>query len=192
MANVLEDLLEALEDVDDATREEAAKTLADLGDPATLDALIGACNDDFWSVRAHAGCGVAKIGGPKAVEALIGLFNDSIMEVRDQAVEATAKMGPIVLDRLVTAMKDERWRVREHAAKAAGKIKDSRAVDALIGRLSRPGRSRQERSGGGAWAKSPTRKPFHPLIKMFRDSSKIVRETAGTALVYMGHPQSIR
>jgi len=39
MANVLADLLEALEDVDDATREEAAKTLADLGDPATLDAL---------------------------------------------------------------------------------------------------------------------------------------------------------
>ncbi|NJN69719.1 MAG: hypothetical protein HC801_05175, partial [Nitrospira sp.] len=41
MADALEDLLEALEDVDDATREEAAKTLADLGDPATLEALIG-------------------------------------------------------------------------------------------------------------------------------------------------------
>ncbi len=107
MANVLDDLLEALEDVDDATREEAAKTLADLGDPTTLDALISACNDDFWSVRAHAGCGIAKIGGPKAVEALVGLFNDSIMEVRDQAVEATAKIGSILLDRLVTAMKDD-------------------------------------------------------------------------------------
>jgi len=132
MADVLEDLLEALEDVDDATREEAAKMLADRGDPTTLDALLEACNDDFWSVRAHAGCGVAKIGGPKAIEALIGLFNDSIMEVRDQAVEATAKMGPIVLDRLIAVMKDERWRVREHAAKTAGKIKDSKAADALI------------------------------------------------------------
>ena len=115
MADVLEDLLEALEDVDDATREEAARMLADRGDPTTLDALLEACNDDFWSVRAHAGCGVAKIGGPKAIEALIGLFNDSIMEVRDQAVEATAKMGSIVLDRLMVAMKDERWRVREHS-----------------------------------------------------------------------------
>ena len=132
MADVLEDLLEALEDVDDATREEAARMLADMGDPTTLDALISACNDDFWSVRAYAGCGVAKIGGQKAVEALIGLFNDSIMEVRDQAVEATAKMGPIVLDRLVAAVKDERWRIREHAAKPAGKVRGRKTVADLV------------------------------------------------------------
>ena len=66
MTHTLDDLLEALEDVDDATREEAAKALADLGDPKALDALVSACGDDFWSVRAHAGNGVAKIGGSKA------------------------------------------------------------------------------------------------------------------------------
>ncbi len=45
MAQVLDDLLEALEDVDDATREDAAKALAEIGDPKSLDALIGACGD---------------------------------------------------------------------------------------------------------------------------------------------------
>ncbi|MBH0204915.1 MAG: HEAT repeat domain-containing protein [Nitrospira sp.] len=66
MTQTLEDLLDALEDVDDATREEAAKALAERAEPSTLDALIRACGDDFWSVRAYAGCGAAKISGPKA------------------------------------------------------------------------------------------------------------------------------
>ncbi|MCE7978644.1 MAG: HEAT repeat domain-containing protein [Nitrospira sp. NTP1] len=69
MAQALDDLLDSLEDPDDATREEAAKALAQLANPTTLDALIGACGDEYWSVRTRAGWGVAKIGGPKAIEA---------------------------------------------------------------------------------------------------------------------------
>ena len=46
MAQALADLLEALEDVDDATREEASKALAELADSTTLDALVGACGDE--------------------------------------------------------------------------------------------------------------------------------------------------
>jgi len=69
MAQTLEDLLDALEDVDDATREEASKALAELADPATLEALIGACGDEYWTVRAHAGWGVARIGGPRTSSA---------------------------------------------------------------------------------------------------------------------------
>ena len=132
MAQALDDLLDSLEDVDDATREEAAKALAELADPTTLDALIGACGDEYWSVRTRAGWGVARIGGLKAVEALIGLFNDPIMEVRNEAVMAVVSLGAGQMDRLLAAMKDERWRVREHAAKACGDLHDPRAVDALI------------------------------------------------------------
>jgi len=65
MAQGLDDLLEALEDVDDATREEASKALAELGDPTTLDALVAACEDEYWAVRAYAGRAVARIGGAK-------------------------------------------------------------------------------------------------------------------------------
>src|SRR5581483_1692069 len=132
MAQAVEDLLEALEDVDDATREEAAQALAALADPSTLEALVRACADDFWSVRAHVCGGLARIGGPQAVEALIGLFNDPIMEVRNAAVAAMAQMGRPGVDTLVKSLKDERWRIREHAAKACGDIGDVRALDALI------------------------------------------------------------
>ena len=51
MANTLEDWLEALEDVDDATREEAAKALAQNGAPQALEPLLTALEDDFWAVR---------------------------------------------------------------------------------------------------------------------------------------------
>src|SRR6266545_3385351 len=85
-----------------------------------LEDLLNAVSDEFWSVRAHIGWAVARIGGPKAVEALITLFNDPIMEVRNEAVAAVAHLGHGVVDRLIACLKDERWRVREHAAKACG------------------------------------------------------------------------
>jgi HEAT repeat protein len=145
MAQALDDLLDALEDVDDATREEASKALAELADATTLDALVSACEDEYWAVRANAGRAVARIGGVKAVEALIVLFNDSIMEVRNDAVAAMALMGAAVVNRLIAALKDERWRVREYAAKTCGEIKDQKAVERRQRRWARSairGRSR--------------------------------------------------
>ena len=60
MSQTAADWLEALEDVDDATREEAAKALAELGDPQTLDPLLAAIEDDYWAVRVQIGWALAK------------------------------------------------------------------------------------------------------------------------------------
>lgn len=187
MAQAVEDLLEALEDVDDATREEAAQALAELADPGTLEALLRACADDFWSVRAHVAGGLAKIGGPKALEALIGLFNDPIMEVRNAAVAAVAQMGRPVVEPLIACLKDERWRIREHAAKACGDIRDGRALDALIFAC-RDRDGAVKSAAAEALGKIGDPKAVPALVKLFRDSSKTVRETAGTALVAIGAP----
>jgi HEAT repeat protein len=187
MTPAIDDLLEALEDIDDATREEAAKALAELADSTTLEPLLQACADDFWSVRTLAGWAVAKIGGPKAVEALIGLFNDPIMEVRNEAVAAMAYLGEPTVERLIQALKDERWRVREHAAKACGEIKDPRAVDPLIAAC-RDRDGAVKSAAAEALGKLRTEKAVPALIKLFADTSKTVRETAGTALVAIGEP----
>jgi HEAT repeat protein len=187
MADQVEDLLEALDDVDDATREEAAKALAALADPSTLESLLRACEDEFWSVRAHAAWGVAKIGGPKAIEALIALFNDPIMEVRNEAVDAMAHLGRPAADRLIACLKDERWRVREHAAKACGLIKEARAVDGLIVAC-RDRDGAVKSAAAEALGRIADAKAVPALIKLFKDSSKTVRETAGTALVAIGTP----
>ena len=55
MPQSIDDLLEALEDVDDATREEAAKALAERADPSTFEVLLTAVGDEFWSVRGSTG-----------------------------------------------------------------------------------------------------------------------------------------
>jgi HEAT repeat protein len=94
-------------------------------------------------------------------------------------------MGPPVVDRLVKCLKDERWRVREHAAKACGEIKDARAVDALmVACRDRDGAVKS--AAAEALGKIGDPKAVPALIKLFRDSSKIVRETAGTACVAIG------
>lgn len=185
MAQNVHDWLEALEDVDDATREEAAKALAALGDPSTVESLLTALEDDYWAVRAQVGWALAKIGGDKAVEGLVQLFNDAMMEVQNEAVSAMASMGTGTVPRLVSCLKDERWRVREQAAKTLGRIKDGRAVDALI--LACRDRDGAVKSAAAeALGKIGDPKAVPALIKLFKDSSKIVRETAGTALVYIG------
>ncbi len=187
MADAVDDLLEALEDVDDSTREEAAKSLAELGDPGTLEALLRATEDDYWAVRNHAATGLSKIGGPQAMESLITLFNDTIMEVRNAAVAAMARVGAVTTPRLLASLKDERWRIREHAAKAAGDIGDAGAVDALV-TACRDRDGAVKSAAAEALGKIGDPRAIPPLTKLFRDSSKIVRETAGTALVAIGEP----
>src|SRR2546428_13964424 len=111
MVNKLADWREALTDRDDATREEAAQALIKLADPAATDALIEALQDDYWSVRMHAGHALAKIGGPRVIEALIPMLGDTIKECRDGAVEDFVTSGTPAVERLIAALRDERWRV---------------------------------------------------------------------------------
>jgi len=185
MSQSVQDLIEALEDVDDATREEAAKALAELGDPNTIDELLTAMEDDFWAVRVQIGWAFGKIGGERAIDGLIALFNDSMMEVQAEAVLAMASMGVGTVPKLITCLKDERWRVREQAAKSLGLLKDSQAVQGLI----LAGRDRDgavKSAAAEALGRIGDSKAVPALIKLFKDTSKIVRETAGTALLYIG------
>ncbi len=187
MSNSVQDWLEALEDVDDATREEAAKSLAEIGDPKTLEPLLTALEDDYWSVRSHVAWALAKIGGDKSVEGLITLFNDNMMEVQAEAVQAMASMGTPVVPQLIASLKDKRWRVREQAAKSLGEIRDPQAVQGLI--LACRDRDGAVKSAAAeALGKIGDPRAVPPLIKLFKDTSKIVRETAGTALMYIGQP----
>jgi len=185
MSQSVQDWLEALEDVDDATREEAAKALAGIGDPKTLDDLLNALEDDYWAVRTQIGWALAKIGGEQAIEGLITLFNDNMMEVQSEAVSAMASIGVSTVPKLIACLKDERWRVREQAAKTLGLLKDPQAVQGLM--ITCRDRDGAVKSAAAeALGRIGDPKAIPALIKLFKDPSKIVRETAGTALVYIG------
>ena len=185
MSQSVQDWLEALEDVDDATREEAAKALAGIGDPKTLDDLLNALEDDYWAVRTQIGWALAKIGGEQAIEGLITLFNDNMMEVQSEADSAMASIGVSTVPKLIACLKDERWRVREQAAKTLGLLKDPQAVQGLM--ITCRDRDGAVKSAAAeALGRIGDPKAIPALIKLFKDPSKIVRETAGTALVYIG------
>lgn len=186
MSQRVQDLIEALEDVDDATREEAAKALADLGDPNTLEELLTAIEDDYWAVRVQIGWAFGKIGGERAIDGLIVLFNDSMMEVQAEAVLAMASIGVGTVPKLITCLKDERWRVREQAAKSLGLLKDSQAVQGLMIVAGRDRDGAVKSAAAEALGRIGDSKAVPALIKLFKDTSKIVRETAGTALLYIG------
>jgi len=187
MSNSVQDWLDALEDVDDATREEAAKALAEKGDPKTLEPLLTALEDDYWSVRSHVGWALAKIGGDQSINGLITLFNDNMMEVQAEAVQAMASMGKGVVPKLLPCLKDKRWRVREQAAKTLGELRDSEAVKGLIV-VCRDRDGAVKSAAAEALGKIGDPQAIPTLIKLFKDTSKIVRETAGTALMYIGAP----
>ena len=187
MANSVQDWIDALEDVDDATREEAAKALAENGDPKTLEPLLSALDDDYWAVRSHVGWGLAKIGGEKSIDGLITLFNDNMMEVQAEAVRAMASMGKGVVPKLLASLKDKRWRVREQASKTLGELRDSEAVKGLIV-VCRDRDGAVKSAAAEALGKIGDPQAIPTLIKLFKDTSKIVRETAGTALMYIGAP----
>ena len=96
-----------------------------------------------------------------------------------------ASIGVDTVPKLITCLKDERWRVREQAAKSLGLLKDSQAVQGLI----LAGRDRDgavKSAAAEALGRIGDSKAVPALIKMFKDTSKIVRETAGTALLYIG------
>jgi HEAT repeat protein len=109
------------------------------------------------------------------------------MEVRNEAVAAMTHLGLGVVDRLIACLKDERWRVREHAAKACGEVKAAKAVDALIVAC-RDRDGAVKSAAAEALGKIGDATAIPALVKLFRDTSKIVRETAGTALVAIGEP----
>ncbi len=185
MSQNVQHWVEALEDIDDVTREEAAKALAELGDPNTVEALSLALEDDYWAVRVQAGWAFAKIGGDIAIESLITLFNDNMVEVGSEAVAAMASMGKSPVPKLIACLKDDRWRVRQQAAKTLGLLREPEAVQPLmIACRDRDGAVKS--ATAEALGRIGDSRAVPVLIKLFKDTSKIVRETAGTALVYIG------
>ena len=80
---------------------------------------------------------VEKLKAKKDVSGLMkALRNKKHSFTRELAVTALGELGdPVAVPSLLTALEDEEWTVRWHAAEALGKIGDARAVESLIAAL---------------------------------------------------------
>src|SRR5438105_15727845 len=131
MAQTLADLLEALADPDDATREEAAQALAAQPDMKATGALIEALEDEYWAIRMYASHALAKIGGERVMEALVPLLGDPIKECRDAAVEGFVTMGGPAAESRATGVRAGGRGPRDSAPSATGWFGDAPALQGV-------------------------------------------------------------
>ncbi len=130
-ADAVDPLLPLLQDKVKAVREEAAATLAAIGD-AAIPSLVGALKHEEWLVRLHAVETLGKTRSPQAVEPLLSvLFNDHDSAVREDAVRALGAIRDSrAVEYLLAAMREPG--LRTLAVEALGRIGDTRAVPVLV------------------------------------------------------------
>jgi len=101
-AGVADKLMNDLRSRNPAVREEAARKLGDLKDPIAVDPLI------------------------------VILRKDKDRNVRWRAEDALVNIGAPAVEPLIKMLSDDSWRVRRRAVRTLGKIRDPRAIDALV------------------------------------------------------------
>jgi HEAT repeat protein len=126
-------LLAALDDDDDHVREEVARALGLLADPAAFRPLIAAVRDDPGAhVREEAATAVGALGAddPAAVAVLVDALSDGHVAVRRAAAEALARMGPAAQARLRALASGPRSDARDAAAGALAALQAGRLTPA--------------------------------------------------------------
>ena len=66
------------------------------------------------------------------IHGLIAALGEKKPLVQKETLESLVKLGESAVEALIQALKDKRWSVRERAAVALGRIRDTRAVDPLV------------------------------------------------------------
>jgi phosphoribosyl-ATP pyrophosphohydrolase len=127
-----------------------------------------------------------KFGVGDEVSVLITALKDEDFRVRYDASFALGEIGEPAVEPLIQALKDEDSDVRERAAVALGNIGDKRAVEPLIQALKDEDSDVRERA---AVALGKIGEPaVEPLIRALKDEDSDVRYNAADALGKIGEP----
>jgi HEAT repeat protein len=132
-------LLEMMKfDRDPNVRAEAANSLSYYGEVSASHLLLMFEQDDHWLVRRSILAALAELNCPLELleVALMGIAGEdfSVMESSVECLAAlsnTEKQKP-ALEKLLSLVNDESWRIRLKVAKALGTFSDPKAKEALI------------------------------------------------------------
>lgn len=132
MTDAVAEHIAALQDEDWAVREEAAGALGALKDARAVLPLVQILADPDRSVRTAAIASLTAIGSPSVVP-VGGCLQHTNLNVQEAAASILSSIADArVFDGLIAAVGSADWVVRMHAAKALGRIRDPRAVAALL------------------------------------------------------------
>ena len=130
-------LIENLKNPDVGMRHYTIKTLGNIGDTKAVEALVGELKkkDDEWRNRSHVIKALEKIGKP-AVKQLIGLLDNNIEDKKAciAVMELLEKIGDknTIIYPLISTLRNKDIDVRTAAVKIIDRLRDPRAMDALI------------------------------------------------------------
>ncbi len=155
-------------------RQQAARTLGRVGDPAAVPELIAALGDPERSVRREAAKALGSIQDERAVPALVKALGDPDTNVRFYAAYALGEIkDPRAAATLVQVLRDPQWTVRDQAAWALREIGDERTIEPLVAMLQDDAADMSQirwlLSGFGAG------KTTGPLAALLSDSNPAVR-----------------
>lgn len=166
---------------DTTPAQEASRTLAKIGDPAT-GRLIKALNSENEKVRRLAVKSLGQIGDFKSIDVLIGVLSDPSRRVRATAAIALGNYNhPIASQKLTEAFPAVAPEIRVHLVYALSQINDIIAVPFLIDQF-----NQQDPDVKAAIAlalgKLRDARALPVLLKAVNDNDEIVRANAAYAL----------
>lgn len=128
-------LLEALHDPDIDVRDYAAIALSRAPNvEARVEALVSAASRVPLGNIQETTAGIVEFGD-EALEPLLRALKSDNTNVRGRVSDAIARLGPGVVDRLVSLLDDPDPHVRSELVSALGEIADARALPHLVARL---------------------------------------------------------
>jgi HEAT repeat protein len=162
-----------------------------VGDPKTIEALIGALNDSDPEVREMVVTTLSRMRDPRIVTALLPLLKDSNAQVREQAVFALARSGDARAVTAIAGMIDDASPdVRQQAVHLLGRSRNPDALPALTKALKDSSPDvRQQAAFGLGQLRNPN--AVDALIDALKDSSPEVREQAVFALGQLRDPKAL-
>lgn len=185
-------LVNALNDLHDDVREAATKSLLQLNDPKTKEALLdGLTNPNVSTRLAAASVLKRQIDDEETAAAFIAaLGSDDAPEMRLAAAEILPAAGETAIDPLIAALQDDAVPVRVQAAQGLRTLAAVPAVPALIAALddSVPEVRREAAQTLGALNDQSA---IDPLLQILDDQSVDVARTAVTSLLTLAPDQPL-
>lgn len=185
-ARAIPALIEALRSHRDSDRDRAARVLWRIGAPA-VDSLMAVLQDKSATpeMRAASARTLGMIGDKRSIKGLALLLKDERYFVRQQAARALGQMGEPAVDLLLEMTASSAPATREAAIEALGSTSATRAVNRVIDALS-DSNPNVRAAAVKALGESSSERAVPHLMALLRDDSSALRAQAASSLARLG------
>lgn len=153
---------------DDDPREDAARALGTIGQPA-LSKILALAKAPNREVRAYAGKALESFRDPRGFEPLVAVLRDEDSYARAGAAVALGNMqDPRAIEPLIATLRDELPEIRAAAARGLGATGSPDVVDPLLAALEDPEDTVQAEAAIGL-VRFPDERVVAPVIRVTED-----------------------